>query len=76
LRTLQLAFSRETSRAQRAYWKHGEKALRDHRTYGERAITHRNQIWQVDHTQLDIVVLPPRGKPLRPWLTTFVDLTS
>jgi hypothetical protein len=40
LRTLQLAFSRETSRAQRAYWKHGEKARRDHRTYGERAITH------------------------------------
>jgi putative transposase len=34
----------------------------------------RNQIWQVDHTLLDIVVLPPRGKPLRPWLTTFVDL--
>jgi hypothetical protein len=40
LRTLQLAFSRETSRAQRAYWKHGEKARRDHRTHGERAITH------------------------------------
>lgn len=72
-RTLYVAFHREASPAERAYWKHGMKARRDLRVYRTRTGTHRNAIWQTDHTQLHIVVAPPRGKPLRPWLTTFVD---
>jgi putative transposase len=73
LRTLQKAFRREMEPAERAYWKAGMKARRDLRVYGKRVVAHRNALWQVDHTQLDIVVLPPRGPAQRPWLTTFKD---
>ncbi|MFI6603133.1 Mu transposase C-terminal domain-containing protein [Nonomuraea sp. NPDC050536] len=33
----------------------------------------RNHTWEADHKQLPIVVLPPRGPALKPWLTTVVD---
>ncbi|HEY3732845.1 MAG TPA: Mu transposase C-terminal domain-containing protein [Streptosporangiaceae bacterium] len=32
-----------------------------------------NAIWQADHTQLDLWVLTPSGKPARPWLTIIED---
>ncbi len=32
-----------------------------------------NEIWQADHTQLDIRVLDERGEPGRPWLTVVLD---
>ncbi len=32
-----------------------------------------NQIWQVDHTQLDIIVLDSKGNEVRPWLTIVLD---
>lgn len=32
-----------------------------------------NEIWQADHTQLDIVIVGADGKPDRPWLTTVID---
>ncbi len=32
-----------------------------------------NEIWQADHTPLDILVLDERGKPLRPWLSVILD---
>lgn len=32
-----------------------------------------NEIWQADHTPLDILVLNERGKPQRPWLTIILD---
>lgn len=32
-----------------------------------------NEIWQADHTLLDIWVLTPNGKPVRPWLTVILD---
>ncbi|GGM16159.1 hypothetical protein GCM10011594_40240 [Nakamurella endophytica] len=32
-----------------------------------------NQLWQVDHTELDVLVLDPEGKPVRPWLTVVLD---
>jgi putative transposase len=32
-----------------------------------------NQIWQADHTLLDLWVLAPSGKPGRPWLTLIED---
>lgn len=32
-----------------------------------------NEIWQADHTELDIWVLTPSGKPARPWLTVIED---
>ncbi len=32
-----------------------------------------NQVWQADHTQLDLWVLDERSKPSRPWLTVILD---
>ncbi|MBN6040078.1 DDE-type integrase/transposase/recombinase [Amycolatopsis sp. 195334CR] len=70
------AFRRELDQAERAFWRHGEQARRAHRAYLQRTVEHRNQIWQADHTQLDILVCPRRGQLVRPWLTTFVDVHS
>ena len=52
----------------------GAAAYRDrfeliHRHRGERP----NAIWQVDHTELDILVLDAAGRTVRPWLTIVVD---
>ncbi|MEO3861553.1 Mu transposase C-terminal domain-containing protein [Acrocarpospora sp. B8E8] len=52
----------------------GEKRYRDvfdlvHRRQAERP----NQIWQADHTQLDLWVITPAGRPARPWLTVIQD---
>lgn len=32
-----------------------------------------NALWQVDHTQLDILIKDPSARPSRPWLTTVMD---
>jgi putative transposase len=32
-----------------------------------------NEIWQADHTPLDLWVLDERGRPARPWLTVILD---
>jgi putative transposase len=32
-----------------------------------------NEIWQADHTLLDLWVVTPSGKPARPWLTIIED---
>lgn len=32
-----------------------------------------NQIWQADHTKLDVLVRDERGDPARPWLTVLID---
>jgi len=32
-----------------------------------------NEIWQADHTQLDLWVITPSGRPARPWLTVIED---
>jgi putative transposase len=32
-----------------------------------------NEIWQADHTQLDLWVITPSGQPARPWLTVIED---
>lgn len=32
-----------------------------------------NEIWQADHTPLDIEVVDERGQPARPWLTVILD---
>lgn len=32
-----------------------------------------NALWQVDHTELDILIKDPSGRPSRPWLTTVMD---
>jgi putative transposase len=32
-----------------------------------------NDLWQIDHTQLDLLILDEDGKPARPWLTVVLD---
>lgn len=38
-----------------------------------RESAHANDLWQADHTELDIVVVDPTGRPARPWLTVVLD---
>ena len=53
---------------------HGTKPYRDqfdllHRREASRP----NEIWQADHTPLDLWVLEEAGRPARPWLTVILD---
>ncbi len=32
-----------------------------------------NDMWQADHTELDVMILDGAGRPARPWLTTILD---
>ena len=74
LRTLQRAFGRETRPAERAATRSGEAGIRAHGLYVRWEAGHRNQVWQGDHKQLDVLVVPPRAKrPVRPWSTMFID---
>lgn len=73
LRTLQRAFTRALSPAERAGWSSGEQARREAGVYLVRPAAHRNQVWEADHKKLPILVLPPRGPAVCPWLTTIVD---
>jgi putative transposase len=52
----------------------GQAAFRDRfeLVYRHRA-ARPNQIWQADHTQLDLLILDANGKVIRPWLTTVID---
>ena len=38
-----------------------------------RESAHPNDIWQADHTELDVMVLDEAGAPVRPWLTVILD---
>ncbi|MCW2943165.1 MAG: Transposase [Actinomycetia bacterium] len=38
-----------------------------------REATKPNEVWQADHTELDIWVIDDKGKPARPWLTAIED---
>ncbi|MES9739128.1 Mu transposase C-terminal domain-containing protein [Peribacillus frigoritolerans] len=38
-----------------------------------REASYPNEIWQADHTLLDILVLNEKGQPERPWLTIILD---
>jgi hypothetical protein len=38
-----------------------------------RESAHPNDLWQADHTELDVMVLDETGKPARPWLTVILD---
>lgn len=35
--------------------------------------TNANDLWQADHTQLDVMVLDESDRPVRPWLTVILD---
>lgn len=68
------AIIRDIDPAMRTLALDGEKRYREvfdliHR----REASAPNHVWQADHTQLDLWVLTPSGKPARPWLTVIVD---
>ncbi|GAB2469503.1 Mu transposase C-terminal domain-containing protein [Streptomyces incanus] len=73
LRTLQVAFARELTPAEREAWKVGESGRRAKSVYLQRPDEPRGRTWEMDHKQLPILVHPPRGKPICPWMTTIVD---
>ncbi|GAA3210561.1 Mu transposase C-terminal domain-containing protein [Microbacterium terregens] len=52
----------------------GPASYRDrHELVFRRRADRPNQIWQADHTELDILIVGGDGKPDRPWLTTVID---
>jgi putative transposase len=73
LRALQRAFAREMSAGTRAALAGGEQARRQREVYLTRGHVPRNQVWELDHKELPILVLPPRGPARKPWLTNVVD---
>jgi putative transposase len=72
-RTLRRAFTRELTPAERAYWTSGEAGRRAAGVYLTRPWTPRNQVWELDHKELPILLLPRRGRAVKPWLTSVVD---
>jgi putative transposase len=73
LRTLQRAFAEQMTPAERAYWVRGEAGRRAAGVYLTRPWTPRNQVWELDHKELPILLLPLRGRAVKPWLTSVVD---
>jgi len=65
------------SPAQRAYARHGEDGRRRYELYRRYEVATRNDLWEMDHAQLDVEVLPLRGRrPIAPWLTVIIDSYS
>ncbi|MEU8252245.1 Mu transposase C-terminal domain-containing protein [Nonomuraea sp. NPDC048916] len=73
LRTLQNAFAEQTTSGWRAALTTGDAGERRHRGYLQRPEARRNQVWEMDHKNLPIVVLLPRGRSTTPWVTTIID---
>lgn len=73
VRTLQKAFARELTPAEHAAWRDGEHDRRASQVYLSRPDAPRNRVWETDHKDLPILVLPPRGPAVRPWLTSVID---
>jgi putative transposase len=73
LRSLHRAFAAELTPAFAAGVRGGERARRAKLVYLQRPATFRNQVWEGDHKNLPILLLPPRGKALTPWVTMFID---
>lgn len=71
--TLYRAFAREMTIGERAMWREGEDGLRRAQVYMTRPAVGRNVMWEMDHKNLPVLVLPPRGPAVTPWLTTIVD---
>jgi len=77
LRSLQRAFVRELRPAERAAARLGEPGLRAHGLYVQWEAGHRNEVWQGDHKQLDVLLIAAPGRrPARPWSTIFLDACS
>jgi len=68
------ALERDISLAERAYARHGEDGRRRYSVYRRWEPRARNDVWETDHQELDIKVVPLHGRRLvRPWLTVIED---
>jgi putative transposase len=55
----------------------GAEGRRRHQVYLRWEARHRNEIWEADHKELEVLVLPPRcRRPQKPWATLFLDAFS
>jgi putative transposase len=71
------AVRRDLSQAERAYARAGEDGRRRFEVYRRWDPSARNEVWESDHAELDVEVLPLRGQRLvRPWLTVIEDAFS
>ena len=74
LRTYQSAFGRQLLSGQRAALVQGDEGRRRHEIHLRWEPEHRNAVWEADHKELPVLVLPPRGlRPQKPWVTLFLD---
>lgn len=74
--TLQRAFG-QLSPAERKYAMDGEDGWRAHQVHLRWEAEARNQIWQADHKEIPVWVIPPHGtKPVKAWITVFLDCYS
>ena len=77
LRTFQAAIARELLPGQRAAISSGVEGRRRHTVYLRWEASYRNQVWQADHKDLPVLVLPPKARqPSRPWVTLMLDAYS
>jgi len=66
----------ERSRVRSIGWS-GEELILRTRDGGEIKVERSNQVWQCDHTRVDLMVVDQVGEVLgRPWLTTVIDTDS
>jgi len=76
-RTLQRAFARELRPGDRAAIVEGAEGRRRHQVYLRWEASRRNEIWEADHKELEVLVLAPRAqRPAKPWVTIFLDAYS
>jgi len=63
---------KKPAQVRRRGWRDGRLAIRT-RAGDTIEVTHSNQVWQIDHTQVTVFVLDEDGVPRRPYVTTVVD---
>jgi putative transposase len=75
LRVLQRSFARALTPAERAAVADGVEGRRRHEVYLRWAPVARNALWEADHVEIPVLVVPPppAHKPCKPWATLFVD---
>ena len=72
--TLQRAFKEQMSNQERAYAVSGSDGQRRYTLSLRWEPEYRNALWEADHKEIPVEVLPPRGsKLIRPWVTVFLD---
>ena len=76
-KTLQRAFRARLTPAERAYAAEGEAGRRRLSLHRRREVSGRNELWEADHKEMPVQVVPPRGRhPQKVWLTVFLDAYS